>query len=60
MKNTSIHMKKAERVSLPHKNAGVQPSLLQKIKANKKQTDAPTKVHKMWTNKNIVSLEMTW
>ena len=51
---------KAKRVSLPHKNARIQPSLLQKIKANKKQIDAPSKVHKMWTNKNIVSLEMTW
>ena len=30
---------KAERVSLPHKNARIQPSLLQKIKENKnKQT----------------------
>ena len=40
----------AERVSLPHKH-------LFKQKQKQEQTDAPSKVHKMWPNKNIVSGE---
>ena len=62
LQHQSIYFK-AELVSLPHKNARIQPSWLQQTKQTKtknKNKDAPRTTHSIWSNKNIASWKMTW